>query len=187
MDGNKDEALRSLEIGKKALGLGDRIRALKFIKKAQRLDPSLNVNDLLSNLDVNNEIPTSPETGNGVGDGPGVRQRVSGNGSVSGLGSGSGLGSCTQEQIIIVRDIRRKKDYYDILGLEKCCSIEDIRKAYRKLSLKVHPDKNKAPGSEEAFKKVSKAFQCLSVEDSRKQYDVKVTDNSYLDCSKLAI
>nr|XP_043628135.1 chaperone protein dnaJ 49-like [Erigeron canadensis] len=176
MDGNKDEALRCLEIGKKALGLGDRIRALKFIKKAQRLDPSLNVNDLLSNLDDNNETPTSPETGNGVGDGPGVRRRGPGNGSVSGLGSGSGLGSCTQEQIIIVRDIRRKKDFYDILGLEKSCSVEDVRKAYRKLSLKVHPDKNKAPGSEEAFKKVSKAFQCLSVEESRKQYDVVGSD-----------
>ncbi|KAL0414746.1 UNVERIFIED_CONTAM: Chaperone protein dnaJ 49 [Sesamum radiatum] len=49
--------------------------------------------------------------------------------------------------------------------------IEEIRKAYRKLSLKVHPDKNKAPGAEEAFKKVSKAFKCLSDDDSRRQYD----------------
>ncbi|KAH7856452.1 hypothetical protein Vadar_001559 [Vaccinium darrowii] len=54
---------------------------------------------------------------------------------------------------------------------EKSCSVEEIRKAYRKLSLKVHPDKNKAPGSEEAFKKVSKAFKCLSNDDSRTKYD----------------
>ncbi|KAF2310954.1 hypothetical protein GH714_018754 [Hevea brasiliensis] len=46
-----------------------------------------------------------------------------------------------------------------------------IDKAYRKLSLKVHPDKNKAPGSEEAFKKVCKAFKCLSDDSSRRQYD----------------
>lgn len=67
--------------------------------------------------------------------------------------------------------IKSKKDYYAIFGLEKGCSVEEIRKAYRKLSLKIHPDKNKAPGSEEAFKKVSKAFKCLSDDDSRSRYD----------------
>lgn len=176
MDGNKDEALKCLKIGKDALGLGDRARALKFIKKAQRLDPSLPVDDLLSTLEDTNEQSKSSESGAGAGDGEssGVRHRAPTTGL--GLGSGSGVGSCTKEQITIVREIRRKNDYYDILGLEKTCSVEDVRKAYRKLSLKVHPDKNKAPGSEEAFKKVSKAFQCLSVEENRKQYDLSGSD-----------
>ncbi|KAF2289165.1 hypothetical protein GH714_029199 [Hevea brasiliensis] len=71
----------------------------------------------------------------------------------------------------LIRQIKRNKDYYAILGVEKTCSVEEIRKAYKKLSLKVHPDKNKAPGSEEAFKKVSKAFKCLSDDTSRRQYD----------------
>lgn len=168
MDGNKDEALKCLKIGKDALGLGDRTRALKFIKKAQRLDPSLPVDDLLSTLESTNESPKSPQTGAGDGDSSNVRRRVPGTGSSS--------GSCTEEQITIVREIRRKKDYYDILGIEKTSSVEDVRKAYRKLSLKVHPDKNKAPGSEEAFKKVSKAFQCLSVDENRKQYDLVGSD-----------
>uniref|UniRef100_A0A3Q7JEV9 J domain-containing protein n=1 Tax=Solanum lycopersicum TaxID=4081 RepID=A0A3Q7JEV9_SOLLC len=77
----------------------------------------------------------------------------------------------TDEHVQLIRQIKIKKDYYAILGLEKGCSVEEIRKSYRKLSLKVHPDKNKAPGSEEAFKKVSKAFKCLSDDDSRRQYD----------------
>ncbi|CAI9776799.1 unnamed protein product [Fraxinus pennsylvanica] len=77
----------------------------------------------------------------------------------------------TEEHIQLIRQIKTKKDYYAVLGVEKSCSVEDIRKAYRKLSLKVHPDKNKAPASEEAFKKVSKAFKCLSDDDSRRQYD----------------
>lgn len=178
MDGNKDEALKCLKIGKDALGLGDRARALKFISKAKRLDPSLPVDDLFSTLQGNpvNESSKSSESGAGDGDSSGVRRRVPPTGSSSGSGSGSGSGSCTDEQITIVREIRRKKDYYDILGLEKSCSVEDVRKAYRKLSLKVHPDKNKAPGSEEAFKKVSKAFQCLSVDENRKKYDLVGSD-----------
>lgn len=71
----------------------------------------------------------------------------------------------TDEHVHLVKQIKTKKDYYSILGVEKSCSVEEIRKAYRKLSLKVHPDKNKAPGSEEAFKKVSKAFKCLSEDE----------------------
>lgn len=172
MDGNKDEALKCLKIGKDALGLGDRARALKFITKAQRLDPSLPVDDLLSTLESTNESSKSPQSGPGDGDSSGVRRRV----PVTGSSSGSGTASCTEEQITIVREIRRKNDYYEILGLEKTSTVEDVRKAYRKLSLKVHPDKNKAPGSEEAFKKVSKAFQCLSVEENRKQYDLVGSD-----------
>ncbi|CAA2968942.1 chaperone dnaJ 49 [Olea europaea subsp. europaea] len=77
----------------------------------------------------------------------------------------------TEEHVQLIRQIKTKKDYYAVLGVEKICSVENIRKAYHKLFLKVHPDKNKASGSEEAFKKVSKAFKCLSDYDSRRQYD----------------
>lgn len=63
--------------------------------------------------------------------------------------------------------IKSCKDYYQILGVEKSSSEEDLKKAYRKLALKFHPDKNHAPGATEAFKGKLKIFSkigsCVNV------------------------
>jgi curved DNA-binding protein len=64
------------------------------------------------------------------------------------------------------------KDYYKILGVSKSASPEEIKKAYRKLALKYHPDHNKGDKSSEAkFKEVSEAYAALSDPEKRKQYD----------------
>lgn len=53
-----------------------------------------------------------------------------------------------------VKNIRKTKDFYDILGVPKSATDDDIKRAYRKLALKLHPDKNQAKGADEAFKGV---------------------------------
>ncbi|XP_063221600.1 dnaJ protein homolog 1-like [Bacillus rossius redtenbacheri] len=63
------------------------------------------------------------------------------------------------------------KDYYKVLGLSKGASDDEIKKAYRKLALKFHPDKNKSPGAEEKFKDVAEAYEVLSDKKKRDIYD----------------
>lgn len=78
----------------------------------------------------------------------------------------------TPEQREMVRTILAKKDdLYAVLSLPRSAGDDEIKKAYRKLALKLHPDKNKAHGADEAFKVVSKAFSCLSDSDKRARYD----------------
>lgn len=67
--------------------------------------------------------------------------------------------------------MRMGKDYYKTLGIEKGAKDEDIKKAYRKLALKYHPDKNKTPGAEEKFKEVAEAYEVLSDKKKREVYD----------------
>jgi molecular chaperone DnaJ len=65
----------------------------------------------------------------------------------------------------------RGPDYYKVLGVDKKASHEEIKKAYRKLARKYHPDTNKDAGAEERFKEISEAYDVLGDEDKRKKYD----------------
>lgn len=54
---------------------------------------------------------------------------------------------------LLIFRIKNCKDYYEVLGVNKDCEEKDLKKSYRKLALQFHPDKNKAPGASEAFKR----------------------------------
>ena len=64
-----------------------------------------------------------------------------------------------------------KRDYYEVLGVQKNASQDEIKSQYRKLALKFHPDRNKSPDAPEYFKEVSEAYAVLSDLEKRKIYD----------------
>jgi molecular chaperone DnaJ len=64
-----------------------------------------------------------------------------------------------------------KRDYYEVLGVSRNASKDEIKDAYRKLALQYHPDRNKAPDAEEKFKEISEAYAVLSDNEKRQQYD----------------
>ena len=64
-----------------------------------------------------------------------------------------------------------KRDYYEILGLERSATADDIKKAYRKLALKYHPDRNKEDNAEAKFKEINEAYEVLKDAKRRQSYD----------------
>ena len=69
------------------------------------------------------------------------------------------------------------KNYYDILGVDRKASEQDVKKAYKKMALKFHPDKNKDPGAEEKFKEIAEAYDVLVDADKRLVNDTKLLNS----------
>ncbi|XP_026873747.2 dnaJ homolog subfamily B member 14 [Electrophorus electricus] len=171
MEGNRDEAEKCINIATKALEAGDKQKAIKFLNKAEKLYPTEKAKVLLEAL-----LRNGSSTGNG-----GAYCRKPANGTQAappqpqnqeaGSGDSSSKGF-TKEQVEGVQRIKRCKDYYEVLGVGKDANEEELKKAYRKLALKFHPDKNHAPGATEAFKKIGNAYAVLSNPDKRRQYDL---------------
>ena len=75
----------------------------------------------------------------------------------------------TPEQVALMAVAFR--DYYEALGVPRDASAEDIRRAYRRLARKYHPDVNKDPGAEDRFKEISEAYEVLRDPEKRERYD----------------
>ena len=187
-EANRDEGLKCLAIAKAALEAGNVDKALRFAEKASRLHPGAETTAFMSQVRrAASGSTASGSTPNGTASGSaGAAAAANGaNGMPNGMGS-SGLHSrkprqpatststgtahnhsaaapdedhkATPEQRKLVATIRSKTCFYEILSVSKTADDDEIKKAYRKLALKLHPDKNKARGADEAFKGTIELF-----------------------------
>ncbi|KAF7282781.1 dnaJ homolog subfamily B member 12 [Rhynchophorus ferrugineus] len=158
MESNKDEALRCIEVAEKYIQEKCKEKAVKFLHKAERLFPTQRAKDLLLQVSI---MPDSVQT-----EQPRRRKEApKPNQSPKRV-------EYTQEQLALVKKIRSCKDYYEILCVSKDATDSEIKKAYKKIALQLHPDKNKAPGADEAFKAVGNAVAVLTDVEKRKNYDL---------------
>ncbi|KAG9485126.1 hypothetical protein GDO78_008300, partial [Eleutherodactylus coqui] len=147
MESNRDEAERCISIALEAIKVQNNEKALRFLEKARRLFPTDQIRDLMESLSKNKKSDGT-ETPN-----PRHRKNVTEpSPSANGEAGGESGKSYTPDQVDAVKRIKQCKDYYEILGVTRDAPEDDLKKAYRKLALKFHPDKNHAPGATEAFK-----------------------------------
>nr|CAD7446102.1 unnamed protein product [Timema bartmani] len=180
MEVNKDEAERCIEYAERFILEGKKDRAEKFLLKAERLFPTQKAQDLLARLSATGkstnqqpspereEAPRKRRTNTTV---PPRREKEGKEENGSGMS-----GDYSKDQLESVRRIKKCKDYYEILGVTKDATDGDLKKAYKKLALQLHPDKNKCPGAAEAFKAIGNAVAVLTDVEKRKQYDTYGSD-----------
>ncbi|TFK53426.1 DnaJ-domain-containing protein [Heliocybe sulcata] len=191
MESNRDEALRSLSIAQRHLDSGNLTSARKFCQKSISLFETPEAKKLLAAIERENDAgsagPSGSTSASGAEAHPSAGSTKHRHAPSSSTSSGAANGSAgpekakrdyTPEQHAVVKRVRACKvtDYYEILSVKKDCEEVEIKKAYRKLALALHPDKNGAPGADEAFKMVSKAFQVLSDAQKRAAFDSHGSD-----------
>lgn len=163
MDSNKDEAERCVEVAEQYLREKKFKEAEKFVRKAQKLYPTKKAEDMLTKIILLAKQNQKSDSE------PNLRKRQTATKEPTTTQVNSDY---TKEQLEHVRRIEKCKDYYEILCVTKEATDSDIKKAYKKLALQLHPDKNKAPGSAEAFKAIGNAVAILTDAEKRKQYDL---------------
>ncbi|CAI2361583.1 unnamed protein product [Moneuplotes crassus] len=172
---NKDEAERCIDIARKAINKSDYHKAIRFLNKSKKLHPTPEADGLIQLCEMNlKHKPASAPSGSMSSDGPYKRKAQD-----KPAEEEPKKKNYTADEVKLCTQILQKTNYYEILGVEKKATEAEIKKKYRKLALRLHPDKNNAPKATDAFKKVSTAYMCLSDAKKRDIYDQHGTEDNF--------
>ncbi|KAJ2278061.1 Chaperone protein dnaJ, partial [Coemansia sp. RSA 370] len=173
------EAERALSIAQRKWQSGDHAGGLRIARKSHALYPTELSGRLVEQYSkecVSDEKPaasagTSSNTASASGT-PQPASQKEGLRNRKAAADSDTQRTYTKEQVSAVKKVMKiKDDYYKVLAIERTATEVEIKKAYRKSALAFHPDKNTAPGADEAFKLVAHAFTVLSDKDKRAHYD----------------
>eukprot|EP00002_Diphylleia_rotans_P027922 TRINITY_DN5624_c0_g1_i3.p1 TRINITY_DN5624_c0_g1~~TRINITY_DN5624_c0_g1_i3.p1 ORF type:complete len:331 (-),score=74.84 TRINITY_DN5624_c0_g1_i3:963-1955(-) len=193
MVADEDGALQAYKVAKQAFTAEDLEKAEKFAQKSLRLHATEPVRKLLSEIKVAKSLrersaqkAKDKEAAHGSSshhnhshhNHRSAHHEHNQQSNASQSTDSSVNSNFTPEQMAAIKRVKTCKTYYEVLGVEKDATEDAIKKAYRKLALQFHPDKNTAPGADEAFKTVSKAYACLSDAEKRKHYDMVGDENT---------
>uniref|UniRef100_A0A7S1EQJ6 J domain-containing protein n=1 Tax=Timspurckia oligopyrenoides TaxID=708627 RepID=A0A7S1EQJ6_9RHOD len=169
MEANRDAADTCLDRAKVLLEKNDVEGAKKYVLKAQQLYPSLNADSLLIRINQleKSKINSDENPNNSAAASSSMEKKE----SSSEKNKEKIAPKYTPEQLSIVKRTKEAKDLYEVLKVERSATTNELKTAYKQLAQKLHPDKNNAPGAEDAFKRVSHAYQVLSETESRAHYD----------------
>jgi len=188
---NKGEAEKCRDIAKTALSKGEYDKAIKFFDKSLRLHRLPGVEALRSKAEQlkssggsgqsapSSSSSSSSKPSNNSNNGGDTTPKSSSSGNANNVGAAGSRPYTSEEEAMAKKVLAPpKRSHYEVLGVNKDATPDQIKKAYRKAALKLHPDKNSAPSAEQAFKALSTAFDTLSDPAKRDMYDQVGHENS---------
>ncbi|EGC29219.1 hypothetical protein DICPUDRAFT_99900 [Dictyostelium purpureum] len=181
MESNREESIRCIEIALNKYKEGNLEGCIKFLNKSNSLYPNERARELLATYSSSTTSSSSTTTQKET-DGSSTTTTTTTTSSKTTQTTETinepAKPKYTAEQVAAIKRIRACKSFYEVLEIPKTATENEIKKAYRKLALQMHPDKNHAPGSDDAFKIVTQAFSCLSDSNKRQTYDLHGSEDT---------
>ena len=188
MEANREQAERALEMGQQYLRAGNPIKALRLFTKSKDMCSLSGINTWLAKaaaaVKKQQKAQSSSSSSSSRPSGPGTSRQSASSARTNASSSGSprmrraasapttsSANARPTDPIVIEILGKRTGHYYNILGVNNTASESVIKKAYRKLALKLHPDRNQTPGAADAFKRISEAYSVLEDKEKKKEFD----------------
>lgn len=153
------QAEECIRVAQKAWAAGNIAKANKFLHKSMSIKPSERAKDLIRLYAIQAQHRATPT--------PKPQQRA----PTPSRSPSESQANYSAEQQTAAINLKNTEDYYQRLGVARDANDQQLHRAYKKLALKFHPDKNRAPAAEEAMKAVNRAYECLKDPQKRRIYN----------------